>query len=153
MSWACWINNYLRNQCLSPLGYCYLQTFHKIFRGVVGVIVRSLDLQLPMQSVPIPTTIQVSSNFSYDLSGCRGRDRPVVGFTTTYAISAYPHYDTGIFKLFLRSFGVSWAWSHGSWIYNYVCNQCLSPLRYRYLQTFLNILRCVVVVIVWWLDL
>jgi hypothetical protein len=24
--------------------------------------------------------------------------------------------------------GPSWLWSHGSWIYNYLCNQCLSPL-------------------------
>ena len=24
--------------------------------------------------------------------------------------------------------GPSWSWSHGSWIYNYLCNQCLSPL-------------------------
>ena len=23
----------------------------------------------------------------------------------------------------------SWSWSHGSWIYNYLCNQCLSPLN------------------------
>jgi hypothetical protein len=22
----------------------------------------------------------------------------------------------------------SWPWSYGSWIYNYICNQCLSPL-------------------------
>jgi len=22
----------------------------------------------------------------------------------------------------------SWLWSYGSWIYNYICNQCLSPL-------------------------
>ena len=22
----------------------------------------------------------------------------------------------------------SWSWSHGSWIYDYLCNQCLSPL-------------------------
>jgi hypothetical protein len=22
----------------------------------------------------------------------------------------------------------SWSWSYGSWIYNYMCNQCLSPL-------------------------
>jgi hypothetical protein len=22
----------------------------------------------------------------------------------------------------------SWLWSHGSWIYNYICSQCLSPL-------------------------
>jgi len=24
--------------------------------------------------------------------------------------------------------GTSWPWSHGSWIYNYLWNQCLSPL-------------------------
>ena len=23
--------------------------------------------------------------------------------------------------------GPSWPWSYGSWIYNYLCNQCLSP--------------------------
>ena len=27
--------------------------------------------------------------------------------------------------------GLSWPWSHGSWIYNYLCNQCLSPLMLR----------------------
>jgi uncharacterized integral membrane protein len=24
--------------------------------------------------------------------------------------------------------GSSWSWPYGSWIYNYLCNQCLSPL-------------------------
>jgi hypothetical protein len=24
--------------------------------------------------------------------------------------------------------GLSWLWSYGSWIYNYLCSQCLSPL-------------------------
>jgi hypothetical protein len=24
--------------------------------------------------------------------------------------------------------GSSWSWSYGSWIYNYLCNRCLSPL-------------------------
>ena len=24
--------------------------------------------------------------------------------------------------------GPSWLWSYGSWIYNYLCNQCISPL-------------------------
>jgi len=24
--------------------------------------------------------------------------------------------------------GPWWSWSHGSWIYNYLCNRCLSPL-------------------------
>ena len=29
--------------------------------------------------------------------------------------------------------GSSWSWSYGtfSWIYNYMCNQCLSPLKLR----------------------
>jgi hypothetical protein len=27
------------------------------------------------------------------------------------------------------SLGSSWSWSHGSWIYNYLCNQYLSPLK------------------------
>jgi len=25
--------------------------------------------------------------------------------------------------------GPSWVWSYGSWIYNYLCNQCLLPLK------------------------
>jgi hypothetical protein len=25
--------------------------------------------------------------------------------------------------------GSSWVWLYGSWIYNYLCNQCLTPLR------------------------
>jgi len=24
--------------------------------------------------------------------------------------------------------GQAWSWSYGSWIYNYLCSQCLSPL-------------------------
>ena len=26
--------------------------------------------------------------------------------------------------------GPSWSWPYGSWIYNYLCNQCLSPLNF-----------------------
>jgi len=26
------------------------------------------------------------------------------------------------------TYGLSWSWSYGSWIYNYLCNQCLLPL-------------------------
>jgi len=45
--------------------------------------------------------------------------------------------------------GVSWACSHGSLIYNYLCNQCLSPPWYWHLQTSLKIFRGVVDLIVW----
>jgi hypothetical protein len=42
--------------------------------------------------------------------------------------------------------GPTWLWSHGSWIYNYLCNQCLSPLTLRVRiplrQGLLNITLC-----------
>jgi hypothetical protein len=30
---------------------------------------------------------------------------------------------------FGRCMGPSWSWSYGSWIYSYLCNQCMSPLK------------------------
>jgi hypothetical protein len=44
-----------------------------------------------------------------------------------YSINQYQ-----IFRIILvyisTSKGKSWPWSYGSWNYNYLCNQCLSPL-------------------------
>ena len=42
-------------------------------------------------------------------------------------------YSVCIVYLFVLMFsiwceGPSWSWTYGSWIYNYLCNQCLSPL-------------------------
>jgi hypothetical protein len=36
-----------------------------------------------------------------------------------------------LFILIIFIKGASWPWSYGSWIYNYLCNQCLSPLMLR----------------------
>ena len=42
--------------------------------------------------------------------------------------------------------GLLWSWSYGSWIYNYLCNQCLSPImlwvRITLRQGVLNITLC-----------
>jgi hypothetical protein len=50
--------------------------------------------------------------------------------TCLQVVSIFP-----VFKIFIRTFGTvpkEWrslrSWSYGSWIYNYLCNQCLSPL-------------------------
>jgi len=32
--------------------------------------------------------------------------------------------------------GTSWSWSYGNGIYNYLCNQCLSPLTLWVLSSF-----------------
>jgi len=41
---------------------------------------------------------------------------------------------------------LSWSWSYGSWIYNYLCNQCLSPLKLwvwtLFMQGVLNATLC-----------
>ena len=33
-----------------------------------------------------------------------------------------------IYMIFKLQLWLSWQWWYGSWIYNYLCNQCLSPL-------------------------
>jgi hypothetical protein len=44
--------------------------------------------------------------------------------------------------------GLSWPWSYGSWIYNYLCNQCLSPLMLcRFTFTNYIIEMCTIVII------
>ena len=35
-----------------------------------------------------------------------------------------------IYNLWQFNMGPSWLWSYGSWIYNNLCNQCLSPLKF-----------------------
>ena len=47
-----------------------------------------------------------------------------------------------VFSIFSCIFlGSSWPWSNGSWIYNYPCNQCLSPLNVCVLIPFMA--RCI----------
>jgi hypothetical protein len=38
----------------------------------------------------------------------------------------------GVNTSFMSRRGPSWQWSYGSWIYNYLCNQCLSPLMLEF---------------------
>ena len=44
-----------------------------------------------------------------------------------------PHFSYVIILLqssfYMSIRGPSWSWSYGSWIYTYLCNQCLSPLK------------------------
>jgi len=36
----------------------------------------------------------------------------------------------------------SWSWSYGSWIYNYLCNQCLSSLMLSVWILLVHMPRC-----------
>ena len=57
--------------------------------------------------------------------------------------------------------GPFWSWLYGSWIHNYLCNQCLSPLKLwvwrGVLDTSLNLCTCNKVcqwlVTGWWFSL
>jgi len=35
---------------------------------------------------------------------------------------------SNLYMLFCTYEAPSWSWSYGSWIYNYLCNRCLSLL-------------------------
>jgi hypothetical protein len=79
----------------------------------------------------------------------------VVGFTTTCAISAYhrwscefeSHSWRGV--LDTRDVVFVWLWLYGSCIYNYICNQYLSPLRFMVFNATFNKIS----VISWWVKL
>jgi len=43
--------------------------------------------------------------------------------------------------------GPSWPWSYGSWIYNYICNRCPSPLMLSVRMPF--VVRCTRYNIMW----
>jgi len=43
--------------------------------------------------------------------------------------------------------GLSWSWSYDSWIYNYLCNRCLSPLKSWVRTPFMA--RCIWINIMW----
>jgi len=42
----------------------------------------------------------------------------------------HTQYKGFIYRLNLFEWGVSWSWSYGGWIYSYLYNQCLSPLKF-----------------------
>jgi hypothetical protein len=47
---------------------------------------------------------------------------------------------TDVNAIGLSGFGSSWSWLYGSWIYNYLCNQSISPLK---LWVRIPLRRCV----------
>ena len=52
-------------------------------------------------------------------------------FTRKFFSSFKRFWSQGLHQCFILTNllqGSSWSWSYGSWIYNYLCNQCLSPL-------------------------
>jgi hypothetical protein len=62
-------------------------------------------------------------------------------------VSPHVHEVDGLlFSVFLP-LGLSWSWLYGSWIYNYLCNQCLSPLKLWVLTLFMA--RCTWYNIMW----
>jgi hypothetical protein len=47
----------------------------------------------------------------------------------------------------LKDWRLSWPWPYGSWIYNYLCNECLSALHLWVRATFMA--RCIRYNIIW----
>jgi hypothetical protein len=53
----------------------------------------------------------------------------MIGLNIIGYIFFVPSVFSNVYLLYqIRYRGPSWQWSYGSWIYNYLCNQCISPL-------------------------
>ena len=116
---------------------------HYTFRYIFCVLSKHFVARC---SVYVPSILGISWR--------RDLDHMVVGFTTAYATSGYHHYlcTCELRPLWIPHFliclivafdarvkhiphihnkvysrGKSWSWSYGSWMYNYLCYQCLSP--------------------------
>ena len=61
-------------------------------RSLFAPITESGEVEIDVKSIPICMTFDYSKQpFSLAYQGRRGRDRIVIGYKTTYAISAYHH--------------------------------------------------------------
>jgi hypothetical protein len=62
-------------------------------------------------------------------------------FSCRHWIASDVHeYSSVVFVYFPLKWGSSWSLSYGSWIYNFLCNQCISSLTYA-VTGFLRVLR------------
>jgi len=52
----------------------------------------------------------------------------VITILFTIDLTIYIHLNLYLLCVCWNFEGPSWLWSYGSWIYNYLCNQCISPL-------------------------
>jgi len=50
--------------------------------------------------------------------------------------------------MFHSGIGSSWSWTYGSWVKNYLCNQCILPLKLWVRTTFMA--RSSRYNIMWW---
>jgi hypothetical protein len=59
-----------------------------------------------------------------------------------YKFKCKIYYDENADSDFLQ--GSSWSWSYNNWIYNYLCNQCISPLMLWFRRISIRA-RCTIV--------
>jgi hypothetical protein len=57
----------------------------------------------------------------------RYEEKPMCEGRSVEVFLTYPMHQVYISNIVV---GPSWLWSYGSWIYNYICTQCLSPLTF-----------------------
>jgi hypothetical protein len=53
-------------------------------------------------------------------------------------------------KQFIHQHGPSWLWWYGNWIYNYLCNQCPSPLIPLYIMAGVKVNMLIITKVLIW---
>ena len=92
-----------------------------------------------LSSPPVLSGVRVSQSLVFCVVFCKSLFVLFlsVGYAITLSVplqftaSDYPFYCNASSNFsYIWFMGPSWLWSYGSWIYNYLCNQCLSPLMF-----------------------
>ena len=146
-SYGSWIYNYLYNQWLSPLtlGVRIPRTVYSIQHYVITFVSRSVVfsghmqfstnktdrhaitdilLKVALNTMPLSISLQFNCHIIWRIFwmvNCRISVLSVK-LNSNIANKARTTHLSNLKKV------QSWPWSYGSWIYNYLCNQCLSPL-------------------------
>ena len=103
----------------------YFLLFQFIAQIPHNLSLRKIQNNLPIIISGIMTPVSSLSSWLSLASSLPERESCIERYEITFVLFKY-RYATS--HCTCKTQGSSWSWSYGSWIYNYLCNQCLSPL-------------------------
>ena len=89
-------------------------------RGIYGTLVVNLRSDNSISSKKLMDNRRWMKNGENSLQGTLSQ----TSYNLLIIVIQYYKQSKTVYKMK----GPSWSWSYGSWIYNYLCNRCLSPL-------------------------
>ena len=119
------------NVCLIYI-YIYTLYLHPIYvMGISGDILKCIAVISFLLISIVLTVLLFSAQQQYHIKQIKTMSatknpNPADSPLTISSVNTPPYRACKLKKTPIKK--PSWSWSYGSWIYNYLCNQCISPL-------------------------